>query len=85
LQTLAFETDVAVSYLPTSEQDATRHLVSRQLIKLQRKHTYEHNHNLHAKQEQHILRSIKTKLNLNNATIIKADKGNTLVVMYLQQ
>jgi hypothetical protein len=45
LQTLALEADEAVSYISITEQDTTRHLISRQLSQLHKRHTYDHNRN----------------------------------------
>jgi len=33
--------------------------------------------------ERHTLHSIKSKLSTNNAIVLKADKGNTVVITYL--
>jgi len=40
---------------------------------------------IHMKKERHILNNIKEKLLMNNVTITKADKGNAIVVTYLDQ
>jgi hypothetical protein len=37
------------------------------------------------KKERHILSNIKEKLSLNNATITKADKGNSIIIIHLEE
>jgi hypothetical protein len=86
IDTLALEADAAISILPTPEQEHTRHLVAQNIKTLYNKQRTEQNdNNTKAIREKRTLNNIKKKLNGNNATITKADKGNTIVITYLQE
>jgi hypothetical protein len=82
LHTLALEAGAAISFLPTNEQEDMRHLIAKQIQQLHRRQTREHTRNTpHAKHEKHIISAIRTKLKNNNAMIMKADRGNSIVVI----
>jgi hypothetical protein len=84
LQKLSLEADAAASYLPDAEQDTPRHLISQQILKLHKRNNSDHKHNNpNALQELRRLHSIKEKLIQHKATVIKADKGNTMVIVYI--
>jgi hypothetical protein len=80
VKTLALEAETAISQLPTHEQDYARALRAHNLKQLYKsKHTYNSNQ---ATQEYRILKHIKEKLQHHNAIITKADKSNSLVILY---
>jgi hypothetical protein len=83
VKTLAMEAETALGQLPLLEQEPIRYQVYRNIQHLfntvgkqQYKNSREHN-------EKRVLRSIKEKLTENDATIIKADKGNAIIMTYL--
>jgi len=69
--------------LPAHEQDGIRYQVAHNLQKLHKqqeeKHTTRNWKKLH---ESKIIKLIKTKLNKEGALITKADKGNTIIIMW---
>jgi hypothetical protein len=61
-----------------------RHLISQQISKLHKRQHLDHKgNNPLVVQELRTLRCIKEKILQHNATIIKADKGNTIVIIYI--
>ena len=69
--------------LTQPDQDPIRYQVNKNI-----QHILKHTENNHAQNKQHYyekrtLNSIKRKLDFNRATIIKSDKGNTIVITYL--
>ena len=82
LTNLALETETAINKLPASDRDYLRTQASDHLTKLKSRHrTQTPTHHSEFK----TLRSIKTKLQENDATIASADKGNSLVILPTQQ
>jgi hypothetical protein len=82
IQTLALEAGTAVNFLPILEQDHIRWQIEKNINKLHKcnlKQTHSHNAT-----ERRIIRSIKEKLETNKARITRADKGNIIVITYLQ-
>ena len=84
IQTLAFKTETAIAQLPSHEQDDIRFRAAHNIKQLHRQqpHNKQQNPN-HDTKERHTLRQIQNKLTANKAAIFKADKGNSIVVMYL--
>jgi hypothetical protein len=79
---LALEGKTAILQLPLLEQDHMRHQVAINLRKLYAHYSRQYHYNsIHDIQEKKTLNKIKEKLNTNNATIIKADKGHSIVIM----
>ena len=84
ITTLTLEAETAISALPPSDQDPIRYLVSKQIQHLQnteeksRKCTREY-------RERRTLHQLRRKLEFNKATIVKADKGNSVVITYLDE
>jgi ATP-dependent Lon protease len=82
VKTLALEAETAISQLSTHEQDYVRALKAHNLKKLYKyKHTFNSNQ---PPQEYRILKQIKKKkkLHRHTAIITKADKSNSIVVLY---
>ena len=81
---LAMEAETAITLLPTGEQDYIRHQVSKNISKLY--HQQEHRdttREIRIRKEDKIIKQIKHKLKNNNASIAKADKGNSTVIVYV--
>ena len=76
IQTLALETETAISQLPTNERDVYRKLVAERVDKLQKQNS---THNTHS--EAKLVHSIQRKLKEHEAMITRADKGNTVVIL----
>ena len=77
------EAETAVTKLQTADQDYTRCLIARNIELLYKQNNNNENHNTqksHA--EMRTINNIKIKLSSNNAVVIKADKGNTVVICY---
>jgi Fe-S cluster biogenesis protein NfuA len=69
--------------LPPNEQEYMRYQVSQNIKKLQnQQHKQKAPMSTKIKNELKITKRIKDKLAENNATTIKADKGNSTVIMY---
>jgi hypothetical protein len=78
------EAETAISQLPAHEQDPIRYQVNKniqRLFKINGNHMYTNSSNNNT--EKITLRKLKQKLNTNSATVIKADKGNSIVITYL--
>lgn len=83
LRNLALEAESAVARLPTNEQEHVRYQVAINLEKLykQDKNKYRaHDHKINI--EKKTINQIKTKLQEAKAMITKADKGNSIVIIY---
>jgi hypothetical protein len=83
LENLALEAETAVSKLPTSDRETYGKVVAERITTL-------HQSNKHpttpkVQQETKTIKSIKSKLKTNNATVTRADKGNTLVILPTEQ
>jgi hypothetical protein len=78
IRTLALEAETAINELPITEQDYTRWKVANTITKLY--NSKQHQYSNH--KENKTLKAIKTKLQENKATITRADKGNTIVIIY---
>ena len=85
ITTLTLEAETAISALPPSDQDPIRYLVNKQIQHLiqnteekSRKCTREY-------RERRTLHQLRRKLEFNKATIVKADKGNSVVITYLDE
>jgi hypothetical protein len=85
IKTLALEAETAITQLPTHEQDYIRALKAHNLKQLYKQQSYNIQHNsTHALREYRILKQVKNKLELNEAIVSKADKGNSIVILYLK-
>lgn len=86
LRNLALEAESAISQLPANEQECVRYQVAQNLQKLYKqdkdKHkTYNHKTN----SEKKIINQIITKLEEAKAMITKADKGNSIIIIYTDE
>jgi hypothetical protein len=77
------ETETAITQLPAHEQEYIRIQAAHNLQRLYTQHTNTTQYNSnHARYKHHTLNNIKKKVKSNNAIAIKADKGNSMVIMY---
>jgi hypothetical protein len=81
-ETLALEPETALSLLPTTEQDFIRCQVAniKQLYNKSKSHQLINT--ITMKKEKAIINKLKEKLENNEAMITKADKGNSIVIIY---
>ena len=83
ISNLALEAENAIMSLPTSEQDGIRYQVAQNIQKLytqqREKHAYP---NWKITHERRVINQIRQKLITEEAMITKADKGNTIIVIY---
>ena len=83
INNLAFEAETAITLLPQSEQDYTRHQVAKNLGRLyQQQRQQNTNNSSKEKREEKTISQIKAKLRKNRAIVSKADKGNSIVILY---
>jgi len=83
LTNLALETETAITQLPPSDQEFYRKQVADRIETL---HKREHQtRSKHTHLEIHTTKSMQSKLKRNQATIAKADKGNSLVIFHTDQ
>ena len=82
IKRLGIETEMAITQLPTHEQEYIRFQAAHNLQRLYTQHASftQYNSN-HARQEHRTLNSIRNKLASNEAVAVKADKGNSVVLM----
>jgi len=76
IQNLALEAETAITLLPSSEQNVYRKLVADHIGKLQQQNP---SHKPHP--ETKLIKSIQAKLQETNATITRANKGNSIVIL----
>jgi hypothetical protein len=85
ISNLAFEAESALTLLPPGEQEHICYQVVQNIKKLQNQ---QHLHKVYtsqkSKEELKLVNQIKEKLRQNKALIMKADKGNTIVITYLK-
>ena len=83
INNLALEAENAVTLLPPVEQEYTWHQEARNIRKLLTQETLHKREKFNkGKEELRILNQIKEKLHENKAIITKADKGNSVVIIY---
>jgi hypothetical protein len=84
IETLALEAETAISKLSTPEQDYIRCQVAHNIKLLYKQQHSRNGYNTqHAVQERRTINNIKSKLTENNAIILKADKGNSIVITHI--
>ena len=83
VQNLSLEAECAITLLPHNEQDYMRHRVAKQIDKIYTQLPARSTYTPKQAKELQITKPIKDKLRNNNATITKADKGNSIVISYL--
>ena len=81
IPTLAFEAETAINLLPPSEQEPICYRVANNIHKLYTQYNNQKHQNTQDTKEKKTLSQIKEKLRSNNATISKADKGNSIVIL----
>jgi hypothetical protein len=79
LTNLALEAETAISLLPLADKGYYRKQVSDHITQLHRQNITKPDHNNH--NEWDTIKTIKTKLKNNGATLTTADKGNTIVIL----
>jgi hypothetical protein len=79
LTNLALEAETAINLLPTTERGYYRKQVSDRITQLHQQNTTKPNQNTQS--EWNTMKTIKTKLMTNGATLTSADKGNTIVIL----
>jgi exonuclease III len=83
LRNLALEAETAVTQLPITDRKFYRKLIADRTDTLQNLNTPHLNTRKHP--ESHTMNSIQTKLKGNQAMVTTADKGNSLVILPIQQ
>jgi hypothetical protein len=84
IQTLALEAETAISKLAFTDQDSIRYQVAHNIKLLyQQQNALKEYNTQQAIQECRIINTIKNKLTENKAITVKADKGNTIVITYI--
>ena len=86
IPTPALEAETEVTQLPIAEQDYVRFRVAHNIKLLYKQYNGNQDQNTkHMKSERDILNNIQDKLMANNATVSKSDKGNSIVITYLEE
>jgi hypothetical protein len=83
IQNLALEAEMAIIQLPSNEREVYRKTVADRIHILQQNKSSNPKHDTHPETRQ--IKSIKTKLHDNEAMITRADKGNAIVILPIQQ
>jgi hypothetical protein len=81
LKQIIQETENAINQVNANQQEAIRYLATKNLRRIA---SHNYLRTIDYKQDMHTAKQIKLKLQQNNATIIEADKGKTMVVIYKQ-
>jgi len=76
IQNLALEAEIAITQLPSTEREVYRKLVADRINTL-----IMQNPTHQTQPETKVIRSIQSKLKENNATVTRADKGNSTVIL----
>ena len=83
IKDLGLEAECAITLLPPEEQEYTRHQLAKQLKKLQTQQTPQSRYNESKQYEEvKVMNSIRDKLHKNKALITKANKGNSIIIVY---
>jgi hypothetical protein len=82
LSTLVLEAEMAINSLPHTEREYFRNKVAENLQQLKQ---HDKNVNRTARSEHNTIKHIITKIQNNKATVTSADKGNTIVILPMQQ
>ena len=82
IQNLGIEAECAISLLPQEDQEYMRLCVAKQIDKIYYQRPSNHHVTPIKSRELRISKSITEQLIMNNATITKTDKGNSIVIMY---
>ena len=76
------EAETAVTKLQIADQDYIRCLTARNIELLYKQYNNNENHNTQKAHAEMRMINIKTQLSSNNAIVLKADKGKTVVICY---
>jgi hypothetical protein len=83
ITTLVLEAETAISQLPNTEQEYIRYQAAYNIRQLYKQHNEIHPINTaHITREKQTLNKIRQKLITSNAIVTKADKGNSVVIIY---
>jgi hypothetical protein len=83
ITTLALEAETAISQLPNTEQEYIRYQAAHNIRQLYKKHNETHLiDTAHITREKRIINKIRQRLITSNAIVTKADKGNSVVIIY---
>jgi hypothetical protein len=77
---LALEAEISIAHLPPSDREVYRKLTAERINTLQINNP-PHTHNIHP--EAKTIKSIKTKLKENEAMLAHTDKGNSLMILLI--
>ena len=77
IQHFVIDTENAIRQLHENEQNIYRHLASNKIKQIKNTTTT----NILHKRQHYIMKQIRKKLQQNNLTITKADKGKTIVII----
>jgi hypothetical protein len=85
IRNLTWEAEATVTQLPDHDQDHIRPRIAHTIDKLYKKqNNVQFTHKMQQYHERTLLKQRKQKLDIHCATITKADKGNSLVIIYQQ-
>jgi len=83
---LAFEAETAISKLNSIEQELIRYQVAQNILNVYKEYKNKKIYNIKKGiNERLTLNGIRPKLLISNAVVIKADKGNTLVIINISK
>jgi plasmid maintenance system killer protein len=83
IKQLALEADTAINMVNPDEQNYLRFLVAKHIQHFQKtKQSNNSKYSLLANQEWKIMNEIKSKLNINNLILARADNGRTIVILH---
>jgi len=86
ISNLAFEAEITTTLLPPGEQEYIRHQIAHNRKKLYKQQNERLNYsNIQTRNENKIINQIKDKLTKNKAMISKADKCNSIIILYLEE
>lgn len=86
ISNLAFEAETATILLPPGEHEYIRHQIAHNRKKLYKQQIERPNYsNMQSRNENKIINQIKDKLTKNEAIISKADKGNSIIIIYQEE
>jgi hypothetical protein len=82
IQNIGLEAECAITLLPQEDREYMRLCVAKQIEKIHAEYPSDNYNTPQHSKELRIAKSIKDKLTENNATITKADKGSSIVIIY---
>jgi hypothetical protein len=86
IKSLALETEIAISKLNPIEQELIRYQVVQNILNLYKEYTSKKIYNIKKDiNERLTVDGMRHKLLINSAVVIKAEKGNTLVIINISK